>query len=192
MTELWLVRHGQTDWNVAGRYQGQRDIPLNAEGLAQAAALAAGLDGQRFAAIYSSDLMRARQTADALSAHTGLPVQLDARLREIHQGEWEGQYIREVVAVNPRARHDALVDPSQARAPGGESVLQVLERVSAAADEIAARHSGKRVLVVSHGLALATLIVQTAGAEITGLYGLIPDNAVPTVVHWPPIRRMVG
>ena len=82
MTTLYVVRHGETPWNVVGRYQGQLDPPLNENGRRQAETTAAKLALLGFEAIYSSDLARARQTAEALSQKTGLPVQLDPRLRE--------------------------------------------------------------------------------------------------------------
>jgi 2,3-bisphosphoglycerate-dependent phosphoglycerate mutase len=85
MTQLWLIRHGLTDWNLEGRYQGQSDIPLNAEGLAQARRLAERLKGTSIEALFSSDLLRAYQTAKILGECLGLPVQADPRLREIHQ-----------------------------------------------------------------------------------------------------------
>ncbi|TLN10046.1 histidine phosphatase family protein, partial [bacterium] len=79
MTEFWLVRHGETDWNREHRFMGQQDIPLNDEGLRQATALALELRGQRFAVLISSDLLRARQTAETLAAALGLALRLDAR-----------------------------------------------------------------------------------------------------------------
>jgi 2,3-bisphosphoglycerate-dependent phosphoglycerate mutase len=84
MTLLWLIRHGQTDWNLEGRYQGQCDAPLNAAGRAQAEALASRLTGQSFAALYSSDLQRARETAEIIGAQLGLFSQCEVRLREIN------------------------------------------------------------------------------------------------------------
>jgi len=189
MTDLWLIRHGQTDWNLEGRCQGHADIPLNETGLAQAAALAAQLNEQTFTAIYSSDLLRTRQTADALAKHTGLPVQLDPRLREIHQGEWEGRLIHEVVLTQPEARLNALMNPDIPRAPGGESINQVTERVTAAAKDIVSRHPQEAVLVVSHGLSIAALICHFENIPILSIYSLIPDNAVPRIVQWPPLKR---
>src|SRR5512140_2223440 len=178
MTELWLIRHGQTDWNLEGRYQGQGDMPLNATGLAQAEAFAASLDGQRFAALYSSDLQRAFQTALAISRKTGLPILPEVRLREIHQGQWQGRTLDEVRAIyneSAQARREHI-DPAAARAPGGESVLEVSQRMAAAADSIARAHPGQRVLVVSHGLALATLLCQAQCIPISEVYSHIPDN----------------
>lgn len=186
MTELWLIRHGQTEWNLQGRYQGQADKPLNQTGLEQAHALAERLAGQAFTAIYSSDLMRARQTAGVIAACLRLDLHVDARLREIHQGEWEGKLVSDLArlySVEMAARRE---NPIEARAPGGESVAEVAARVWAAADDIARNHPDGRVLVVSHGLALATLISHGRHIPLERVYSIIPDNAASTVIDWPP------
>jgi broad specificity phosphatase PhoE len=93
-----LVRHGQTDWNLEGRYQGQSDVPLNQTGRAEAQSLAGRLKGKSFAAIYTSDLQRARETAEIMAEVLTLPVTLEPLLREINQGEWEGQFVEAIKA----------------------------------------------------------------------------------------------
>ncbi|MDD5369541.1 MAG: histidine phosphatase family protein [Anaerolineaceae bacterium] len=185
MSELHLIRHGQTDWNIQGRYQGQADMPLNPAGLAQARALAKAMEGQAFMAIYSSDLQRARQTAQILANRLGLVLRLDARLREIHQGEWQGLLVTDLALRYAAEMAARRKNPVAARAPGGESVAEVAARVYAAADEIARNHPLGRILVVSHGLALATLIARGRNIPLEQVYSLIPDNAQPTVVVWP-------
>ena len=185
MTELWLVRHGQTDWNVDGRFQGQSDVPLNDAGLAQARELAAGLNGHKFSAVYSSDLIRAYQTAEIIAGRVGLPVRVDRRLREICQGEWEGLLISE---VRQRFNQDFSVpyhDITRSRAPGGESVIEVAERLTQAADDIALAFPVQPVLLVSHGLALAALFCRAANFPLSEVYSRIPDNAHPLLVEWP-------
>ncbi|WP_299028760.1 alpha-ribazole phosphatase [uncultured Thermanaerothrix sp.] len=184
--EIWAVRHGQTDWNLEGRYQGQTDVPLNTTGIEQAKHVAASLDGHHFAAIYSSDLKRAHDTALILAARVHCPVIVDPRLREIHQGEWEGMQFSEVVARFPHHISQRQEQPLQVRPPGGESVLEVAQRMAAAANDIASRHPGQRVLLVSHGLAIATLIVQASHFPFERVFSLIPDNASITVICWPP------
>jgi len=188
MTELWLVRHGQTDWNLAGRYQGHEDIPLNAVGLQQADALAEKLAGETFVAIYSSDLLRARVTAETVAERLGLTVIPLIGLREINQGDWQGRTLVDVCAEfgepDPNAGEEMLLE----RAPGGESVAEVAARLKLAADGIAAAHPGGKVLVVTHGLALATLVCQARAIPLQQVYQQIPDNIMVAVINWPSVE----
>ena len=158
MTQLCLVRHGQTDWNLEGRYQGQSDVPLNENGLAQAKSLTEQLKGQTFSAIYSSDLMRARQTAELIAKMLGITMQIEPRLREINQGEWEGVLVDDIKARYAEIWSQRTVDPANVRPPGGETVGEVATRVYAALDDIARLFPTEHVLVVSHGLSIATAI----------------------------------
>jgi probable phosphoglycerate mutase len=187
MTELWLVRHGQTDWNLEGRYQGQSDIPLNAAGLEQARQLAERLSVTHFEALYSSDLQRAFQTAAILGERLGLAVQADQRLREIHQGEWQGRLLAEI-QQQYAGQLNGVADPMHARAPQGESVAEVAFRMAAAADDICHTHPQGRLLVVGHGLALATLVCQAGGIPLAQVYEHIPQNTQVEVISWPGIR----
>lgn len=189
MAQLVLIRHGQTDWNLEGRYQGQADIPLNATGLAQAEVLAEKLGGQGWTGLYASNLQRALQTAGIVGARLGLPIQIDTRLREICQGEWEGQLYQAVVERYARAAEGvpmASRTPADVRPPGGESVAEVAERVASAADDIARRHPGGPVLIVGHGLALTTLICRVQGIPLGEVYAHIPENTHPVTIEWPP------
>ena len=125
MLRLVLWRHGQTTYNAEHRFQGQRDVPLNALGRAQAQRAAKHLAGLHPAAIWSSDLVRASETADCLADLTGLVVQTDKDLRERHGGAWEGLTIDEIRERYPEDL--AAWDP-----PGGELVEAVAERTHAA------------------------------------------------------------
>lgn len=187
-TELWLVRHGETDWNRQGLYQGQSDIPLNETGLAQAreAAQRLAVARREFTALYSSPLSRAYQTAQETAALLGLPVRIDPRLREINQGTWQGLNYIQVVEQFSDLLQAAEDDPLHRRAPGGETVLEVAERLADAADDIARAHPGQAVLVFSHGLALATLVCQAHGIPLSQVYEHIPNNAHAEVIWWPP------
>ena len=184
MTRLCLVRHGQTDWNLEGRYQGQSDVPLNENGRAQARALAEQLQNQPFLAIYASNLQRAKETAELIAAAVHLPVTLDPRLVEIHQGEWEGQHVDAIKARYAEVWQQRIVDPASVRPPGGETVEEVASRVYSALNEIAGRHPTGLVLIVSHGLTLATVICKVHDLPIGRAYTVIPENAKPEWVDW--------
>lgn len=187
MAELWLIRHGETDWNREGRFQGIADIPLNSTGQEQARATAAALaqSGRTFNALYSSPLSRALQTAQATAQLINLPVRLDERLREINQGEWTGKNYRMVVSeLGDPSKADGAFASIHSRAPGGESVAEVAARIASAASAIARAHPNETVLIFSHGLALATLKCQANGIPLDEVYDHIPKNGAATVVNW--------
>ena len=184
MTCFCLVRHGQTDWNQGGRYQGQIDIPLNEAGRAQAHSLAERLQGQHFAAVYSSNLKRAYETAEIIAAKLELPIRMDERLREINQGEWEGLQVDFIRSHYAELWEQRNVDPATVRPPGGETLREVALRVYAALDEISGRHVGAAVLLVSHGLSLATALCKVQGISLGKAYEIIPENTEPVWVEW--------
>lgn len=150
MTELLLVRHGETDWNRQGRVQGHVDTPLNATGLEQARALAAELAVETLAAVYASDLVRARDTAELAALVHGLEVTVDGDLREKNFGTWEGLTAAEIAGRFPGAVRGRWGD--------GETSEVVTERAIAAIDRIRARHPAETVLVVSHGGPLRAIL----------------------------------
>lgn len=184
MSRLCLIRHGQTDWNLEGRYHGQSDVPLNENGRAQARALAQQLLGQAFVAIYTSDLQRARETAEIIAAVIHTPITLEPRLREINQGEWEGQLADVIKLRYAELWQQRTLDPTNICPPGGETVEEVARRVYTALNEIARLYPKDSVLVVSHGLALATVICEVHSIPLGQAYSMIPNNAEPISIEW--------
>jgi probable phosphoglycerate mutase len=153
VSRLLLWRHGLTTWNAEGRIQGQLDSPLAEEGVVQAEKAAALLASTRPVSIVSSDLSRARCTADALAARTGLPVALDPRLRERHWGQWQGR-THDQLAVEDPERYVAWNGGALVDVPGAEDYEAVGARVAATLRELVSTSDGGPVVVVSHGGAL--------------------------------------
>lgn len=181
VTRLCLVRHGETDWNAGKRLQGQTDVALSTAGHAQARATGNALQDEGFAAIYSSDLARARQTAEAMAHLAHLPLQLDPGLRERHYGIFQGLTYEEAEQRHPAdyARHKAR-DPHFAPA-GGESLLDFAARLYAAFDAIVRRHPGQSVAVFTHGGVLDILHRQATGRPLEAPR----DFAIPNcAINW--------
>jgi broad specificity phosphatase PhoE len=146
VTTILLARHGETEWNREGRWQGWADPPLNDTGRAQARDLAASLSRTPFDAVYSSDLRRAHETAEIVAAPHGVPVVVDRDLREIDIGSWSGLTRGEIEERFPDGRR-----------PDGETREQHAARVLAAVERIARGNPDGRILIVTHGGTLRTL-----------------------------------
>ena len=159
-TRVLLVRHGQSTWNADARWQGQADPPLSALGEQQALDAARHVDG--IDALWSSDLERARRTAELIGGHLGLDVRVEERLRERHAGEWQGCTRDEIEEQWPGYL------ASGRRPPGFEADDALLDRVVAALEELRHEHAGESVLVVTHGGIVRTL-ERHLGDEVGGL-----------------------
>lgn len=187
LQRLVIMRHGETDWNASVRMQGHRDIPLNEAGMAQAAAAAPSLAALGLNVIVSSDLQRARVTADIVAAPMGLPVRTDPRLRETSLGEWEGLSRDEVQARWPGQWEQWRHRGARLAPPGGESRLQVSVRASAVVEELdSAGHES--ALLVAHGgliVALTGRLLGLADEEWGSLIGV-------TNCHWVVLHRVAG
>jgi probable phosphoglycerate mutase len=150
-TRICIIRHGETDWNVERRIQGNIDVALNETGIAQAGATAAGLAGRRFDAVYSSDLDRALQTARSVAAALGLDVRPDPGLRERHYGVLQGLTTAEVAVRYPTAYAHYLARSPDHRFGSGECLADFSARIVTAIEALAIRHPGEELLLVSHG-----------------------------------------
>lgn len=180
MAKYCFVRHGQTNWNIQGKWQGHTDIGLNETGVMQAKQAANQLLDQKFSAIYSSDLSRALQTAEAINSHHGMKIVTDQRLREQHFGEWEGLGQKEVPGLYPQEWEAFVSDPIRSPAVGGESMQDLADRMLEFYSESEARHrEDDQVLVVAHGLSLAVLMCALEGQSLVEAYKRIPANATP-------------
>jgi broad specificity phosphatase PhoE len=160
-TRIFLVRHGETEWNRTKRAQGLADVDLNEQGRRQAEATAARLASEPVDAVYASDLARARDTAVPIAERHGLSVVEDPDFREIDQGEWTGLSADEIWSRWPDlrgARHHS-------RRPGGESPAQVRARNLAALQRVVESHPGGTVVVVGHGGALRWVAAEALGFD---------------------------
>ncbi len=167
---FWLVRHGLTQWNAQKRIMGQSDIPLSAKGRAQARWLARQLRPRGIAAIYASDLARARETAEIIATHRTplLPVQVSAAWRELNFGQWQGLTYAQV-AAQYHDQLDFFSDPEHHTPPGGESPIHLLQRLRAELLTVAQSLDWSArgdVIIVSHSGALRILLCDLLGIPL--------------------------
>ncbi|RJP48258.1 MAG: alpha-ribazole phosphatase [Anaerolineaceae bacterium] len=155
--KLYLIRHGQTDWNLAQRFQGQSDIPLNEIGRRQANALAGRLSSQPFDVVYSSDLQRALETTNIIAGDR-LEIKEDVRLREMNFGDWEGATYNKIKEEYPDALTAWEDDVYKNAPPNGETLEQLAIRAQSVLKDILENWKDKTVLLVAHGGVLQSLI----------------------------------
>jgi probable phosphoglycerate mutase len=150
-TQIIIVRHGETEWNIRGIRQGHLDSRLTERGMAQAKALGARLSREKFTALYSSDLGRAVDTAREIAKLSGHEILTDARLRERHLGIFQGLNGAEIEAKYPDERRLLRKSGPSYVIPGGESMIQQVERNVIFLDSLAQKHMGETIVVVTHG-----------------------------------------
>jgi len=182
---LCIVRHGETAWNAEGRVQGQLDIPLSANGLAQAYCVAAALPDGRFSALYSSDLQRVLETARPAAAKLGLEVRIEPRLRERHYGVFQGLTYAEAKSTLPSdyARFKSKDPEFDFRT--GESLRAFFSRATQCIDEIARRHEREEILVFTHGGVLEMVYRFATGCGLSTPRDFeLPNAAFNWVEDW--------
>lgn len=202
MTEVILIRHGETDWNVQGRFQGQIDVPLNAFGQRQAARMAERLAQEHVDVFYSSDLLRTRQTAEPALHKLKLQAALDAALREQHFGILEGMSFDEVQAAHPDRLAEWLRHDPDYALPDGESVRSFHARAVGAVRTLARRHPGQTLAVVTHGGVLDMLYRTVHGLPLhgprdcpipnAGLNRLRVDGDRIEIIRWADDAHLAG
>ncbi len=181
---ILLIRHGITDYNRKGRIQGQLDMPLSDQGRRQAQELAQRFKPGQIQAIYSSDLSRAKETAEIIARAIKLPVEeYRPDLREICFGHWQGHTMAEVAQLYPEELALWRADQTYSAPHGGESFAQMTERGWKAVQEIAASHPGQTVAVVAHGGLIKGILCMANSMDLSQRSQLVLDNASYTTIE---------
>jgi len=175
MTQLVLVRHGETEWHAENRYAGVSDIALTARGLEQAQQLAAWAPTAGLAAVWTSTLTRAQLTATACAEAIGVPLRVDARLRELDFGHGEGLTSAEMHEQFPEALQAFRADPVTDHLPGGEDPTEAVRRFTGCLDDLAERHPGDRILVVAHTTAIRLTLCGLMGVPLRDYRRIFPS-----------------
>jgi len=183
-TVLYLIRHGRVVGSEARRFIGHLDVPLAPEGEAQMRILAGRLARVPFVAVYSSDLARARRSAELVAAPHGLEPGIVPALREMAMGRWEGLTAEEIQAREPGAFSEWRSRIGDFRFPEGESVPELLARCWPVVERVLSSHSGERVALVAHGGTNRAILCRALGLSLERLLGLGQDYGALSLVEW--------
>ena len=183
MLKIFLIRHGETEWNKQGRLQGTSDVHLSPEGFHQAITLAEHAPFTHADAIYSSDLARAMETAKIVAERFNLTVKPMPELREMNYGDWEGRLISELTAEFPKTFGKFFTDPERCHPPHGETFLACQARVMIGIRDIIANHEGQKVIVVSHGAAIRLILGAALDMPIHKLWAISQSNTALNVLR---------
>lgn len=188
--KLYIIRHGQTDWNIAKKIQGRQDIPLNERGHFQAQCLGKAMENRPITAVFSSPQIRAMETAIAVASPAGVPVIPVRDLMEINYGVWEGKTEEELLR-DDRALYEAWWShPTETAPPEGESINQVNERCRQAWKEIKPQLTGDAA-IVAHGGLLAHFMEQLLGSESIAASTVAHNASITTIEYEPETERFV-
>lgn len=163
MLQVYLVRHGETEWNAIRRIQGQSDSPLTVKGEHQAHLVGKRVHREGITHVFTSDLGRTRRTAQIIADACGCDVIMDARLRELHMGVLEERLIDSLTPQEEQWRQQMVDGTADGRIPQGESMTELAARMHAALESCLTLPAGSKPLIVSHGIALGCLISTVLG-----------------------------
>lgn len=192
---LYLIRHGEVEGAAVGRLLGFTDPRLSNRGLEQASRLAENLASTQLTAIYSSDLLRASQTADAIAERHRMSVQPRAAFREINMGEWEGRTIADVHAEAPERVEQLFTDPASFKYPDGESFADFTARVQGALEQLMVTHESGELVLVAHGGVCRTIIGSALGMPMRNWLRLAQDQGCLNLIEWydaNPVLRLLN
>lgn len=186
MTTIILIRHGETQWNREETFRGQADVPLNEKGLQQAESVAQATKQWKLAAVYSSPLSRAIETAKAVARLHGLEVQVEPRFIDLNYGEWEGLTVQQVEARYPDLYAQWQKHPEQVSAPKGEGLAQVRARAVPALEVIVSQHPDQTVAVVAHRVVNKVLLCAILGLDDSHFWQIRQDTCALNIFHATP------
>lgn len=176
MAQVYIARHGETEWNTQARLAGCRDVPLSVTGWVQAHALAERV-GSPVAQIYASPMLRAKDTAGVVGSIHGISVQIVDEFRDMAFGDWEGQTLDDIQALTPTLVHNWRSNPHATRIPGGETLSQVRKRVWRAYSKLVkSLRQTDRVLIVTHNAVCRLLILGALGMPLSQFRKVAQDN----------------
>jgi len=185
MTTIYLVRHAEAEGNIMRVFHGQHDSDITPGGAAQLKLLERRFENVHLDAIYSSDLKRARKTAEAVRGVRDMKIRLDSRLREIKGGLWEGVGWDELVERFPESYYTWEQEPWRHQMPLGESMAQVRERMAAAISDIAGQNDGRTICIATHGTAMKAFMTYALGWELERFNDVAwYDNTSVTVLRF--------
>lgn len=184
MTKIVYIRHGETEWNLSGKYQGQTDVALSPRGTQQAEQLAAHFPVKNIEAVYTSDLSRARRTAEIIAAPFGLAPVPKKELRELNFGAWEGLRYDEITERWPAIMEDFFRHPDRMEIPAGETFAAVQQRATACIEALCEKHKDAAIAVVAHGAILRTLLAAALHMDLRYVWTIRQFNTAVSIVRY--------
>jgi len=187
-----LVRHGQTEWNRVERFRGQFDIPLNSAGIEQAEKTAHQIVRRwRPAAVYSSPLSRALQTAERIAAACGLTLQPEIGLTDIDYGDWQGLTLDAVKEKWPKLVKKWFRNPGSVQIPGGENLTTVQRRALTTLCELAERHDQQEIVLLSHTVVIRAILLGMLRADLDGLWQIGQEPCAINLIEYNPENTVI-
>jgi alpha-ribazole phosphatase len=183
-TRIYLIRHGEVEGAETPRYYGHVDVPLSERGIGQYHLLKERLAAMRISACYTSDLSRCADGAEIIGSRLGLTPLRERNLRELDIGIWEGKSWVELMEEYPQEWRARLADMANYRAPQGESLTDLSDRVMPVIKGIAGRHAGEEVLVIAHGGTNRVILLNVIGAPLSALFNIEQDYCCVNIIDF--------